>query len=416
MAPPLPPAAGLDGPRRTTRASAPPPPVLHLPPHRPAELSRVPAAVERIVEVRRGDTLLSLLRRVGLAREDARAAVDALRPVFSPRELQSGQEMRLTFRPGPSGTLQLGAVRFDSGPDQEITLTRDEAGRFSAAAIDKRLTLSRARATGAIEANLFQAGMRSGVPFPVLRQLIQLFSYDVDLQRDLQPGNRFEVVYEQFEDEAGRPVKSGDVLFAALDLGDRSLAFYAFTTAEGQRDFYTRSGESIRKALLRTPIDGAEITSGFGMREHPILGFTRMHKGIDFGAPAGTPIYAAGDGTVVALGRRGGYGNYVRIRHNARYATAYAHASRFAKGLAVGSRVRQGQIVAYVGTTGRSTGPHLHYEVLVDGRQVDPQSVKLVGRRLQGPELKRFLAAVAEIDRLRAGPQDRVLVAERPAR
>src|SRR5690606_2761235 len=156
-----------------------------------------------------------------------------------------------------------------------------------------------------------------------------------------------------------------------------------------------RKGESIRKALLRTPIDGARVTSGFGMRKHPILGYSKMHKGLDFGAPSGTPIFAAGAGTVVEMGHNGGYGNHVRIKHNGVYQTAYAHASRFAKGLKVGKKVKQGDVIAYVGATGRATGPHLHYEVMIDGKQVDPLSIKLVGHKLQGAELKRFQALVA---------------------
>jgi murein DD-endopeptidase MepM/ murein hydrolase activator NlpD len=416
----MPPAPALPAAVMLPWVAPPPPlgtvlaPVLRPPPPKPAEIGQ-PIPRERIVAVRRGDTLLSVLRSAGLDFDQARGAVDAVRPLFSPRGLQTGQEVRLLFEPEPpTRALRLSRVRFDASAEKEVRLTRASSGDFVASAVDKPLTLTRARAAGAIQANLFQTGKQGGVPYPVLRQAIQLFSYDVDLQRDLQPGDRFEVIYEQMVDELGRVAKPGNVLFTALDLGDRTLAFYAFTGEDGRSDFYDRSGESIRKALLRTPIDGAEMTSGFGMRMHPLMGYSRMHKGVDFGAPAGTPIYAAGDGVVVEKGVVSGYGNYVRIRHDAEYSTAYAHASRFARGLKVGQRVRQGDVIAFVGSTGRATGPHLHYEVLVDGNQVNPQSIKLAGQKLQGKELKRFLATVADIDRLRNGAQDRVLVAQRP--
>jgi len=199
-------------------------------------------------------------------------------------------------------------------------------------------------------------------------------------------------------------------------LRDHRIEVYRFTPSDGRTDYFKPNGESIRRALLRTPIDGARISSGFGMRKHPILGYSRMHKGIDFAAPTGTPIFAAGDGVITQIGRNGGYGNYIRIRHNSRYSTAYAHISRFAKGIRKGSRVRQGQVIAYVGSTGRSTGPHLHYEVLVEGKQTNPRSIKLpTGQILEGEDLKAFQAAKTEIDRLRNGLRhDRLLIARQP--
>ncbi len=174
-----------------------------------------------------------------------------------------------------------------------------------------------------------------------------------------------------------------------------------------------RTAKAVRKTLLATPIDGARITSGFGAREHPILGYTKMHKGIDFGAPTGTPIFAAGNGTIVEMGRKGSYGNYVRIKHNGTYQTAYAHTSRFAKGLHKGDKVKQGQVIAYVGTTGRSTGPHLHFEVLLNGAQVNPKTVKSTGSsKLAGKDLKAFKAQVASIDADRQRMRGAVEIAE----
>ena len=180
---------------------------------------------------------------------------------------------------------------------------------------------------------------------------------------------------------------------------------------DGAADYYNARGESVRKDLLRTPLDVVRVTSKFGMRKHPILGYSKMHKGVDFAASTGTPIFAAGDGVVAKIGKLRGYGNYVQIKHNSQYATAYAHMSRFAKRLKKGSKVHQGDVIGYVGSTGRATGPHLHYEILVNGTQINPMTVKLAGRRLEGKDLGRFEALKTEMRALRRTLADRILVA-----
>jgi len=224
-------------------------------------------------------------------------------------------------------------------------------------------------------------------------ELIRLYSFDVDFQRDIQPGDRFEVLFEAYYDERGELAKYGDILYAKLRVRNTDLPLYRFATKDGGADYFNKSGHSVRKALMKTPIDGARLTSGFGRRTHPILGYAKMHQGIDFGAPKGTPVMAAGSGVVEAAGRNGAYGKYLRIRHNSHYKTAYAHLSAFSRGIKRGARVRQGQIVAYVGSTGRSTGSHLHYEILVDGKRINPLRLSLpTGRKLKGVELVRFQA------------------------
>jgi murein DD-endopeptidase MepM/ murein hydrolase activator NlpD len=244
--------------------------------------------------------------------------------------------------------------------------------------------------------------------------LIKTFSFDVDFQRDIQDGDSFEVLYERMENEDGEFVKSGKILFASLTLSGKTIPVYYFER-DGDGEYFTPNGEAIRKSLLRTPVDGARITSGFGMRMHPLLGFSKMHKGIDFGAPTGTPIYAAGSGTVVEIGKKGSFGNYIRIRHNGEYQTAYGHMSRFAKGLVKGEKVKQGQVIGYVGATGRATGPHLHYEIMVAGAQVNPAKVKTVAsNKLTGKQLKAFQATVEKTDADRRHQAEQQLIAERP--
>jgi murein DD-endopeptidase MepM/ murein hydrolase activator NlpD len=240
-------------------------------------------------------------------------------------------------------------------------------------------------------------------------------SYDVDFQRDIQPGDRFELMYERLYTEDGQLVRTGAILYANLILGGKSHAFYRYAPKGGEPDYFDQDGSSIKKALLRTPIDGARVSSLFGSRKNPVLGYTMMHRGIDFAAPTGTPIYAAGDGTIEMRGRNGAYGNYIRIRHNAEYETAYAHMSQFAPHLAHGSRVHQGQIIGYVGSTGRATGPHLHYEVLVRGEQINPVSVRMPsGVKLAGAELERFNKARSRIDTTFQRSTDPAAVAQNP--
>jgi len=221
--------------------------------------------------------------------------------------------------------------------------------------------------------------------------IVKLFSWDVDFQRDVQPGDHFAAIYDHMTDDAGNAAGLGVIAYAALELNGRVIKAYRFKRSDGSVDYYNEDGRPLRKWLLRTPVDGARLSSRFGARRHPILGYTRMHKGVDFAAASGTPIYAAGDGRVEVVGRNKGYGNYVRIRHNAEYSTAYGHMSRFAKGLRRGQMVKQGTIIGYVGATGLATGPHLHYEILQAGAQINPLSVKTIEQvQLAGADLRRF--------------------------
>ena len=198
-------------------------------------------------------------------------------------------------------------------------------------------------------------------------------------------------MYETYETEDGDFARYGDVLYASLMVGGKTIPVYRYKSDDGVVDYYRENGTSLKRILMQTPIDGARMSSGYGMRHHPVLGYNKMHKGVDFAAPRGTPIYAAGNGVVEKAGRHGGYGNYIRIRHSNGLKTAYAHMRKFAKGMSDGKRVSQGQVIGYVGTTGRSTGPHLHFEVLKNGKQVNPKSIKSSGgEKLAGKSLRNF--------------------------
>lgn len=356
-----------------------------------------PSTVVRPIAVGRGDTLTRVLQRGGVAEDQAHLAATALADVFNPRRLQLGQEVTLTFNRTDAG-LSLAQVQLADGVERTVGITRQADG-FSAYETTIQLDRVPARVNAKISDSLYQAALDAGLPMPALSEMIKLFSYDVDFQREVQPGDSFDVLYESYTDDTGKIAKTGRILSAGMTLSGRELRYYLYQPqGEAEPDYFNQKGQSVRKALLRTPIDGARLSSGFGSRRHPILGYSIMHKGVDFAAPTGTPIQAAGSGTAEKAGWNGGYGNYVRIRHSNGFSTAYAHMSRIAA--KPGTAVRQGQVIGYVGTTGMSTGPHLHYEVLLNNQQVSPLSLRLpTGRNLEGREMKRFQAEMARLDR-----------------
>ena len=237
------------------------------------------------------------------------------------------------------------------------------------------------------------------MPQSVLLQLVRVFSWDVDFQREIRAGDSFDVAWETRYTRDGRFVDHGEILYGALTLRGQTLELFRFIGPEGA-GYFDRNGAGARKPLMRTPIDGARLSSKFGRRRHPVLGYTRMHRGVDFAARPGAPILAAGDGRITYARRNGSYGLYVRIRHNSRYQTAYAHMRAIRRGIRMGARVRQGQVIGFVGSTGRSSGPHLHYEILVDGRQVNPLSVSMRSQvRLKGDDLAAFQVYRGSLER-----------------
>ncbi len=372
--------------------------------------------VIKVVEVEKGDTLIAILLNSGVGRADAVDAIAALGAVFRPRELQPGHEITLSFdkqrrHPSADGGLRLASLGLQPSVERDVVVNRDGSGRFVAAAIERPLELQLALAAGTIDSSLFEAGNDAAVPTDTMTQVIKAFSYDIDFEREIQPGDRFEVVYERYEDERGRLARTGDLLFASLVQNGVAREIYRFEPTDGNAGFFDARGRAVRKDLLRTPLDVVRITSKFGMRKHPILGYSKMHKGVDFAASTGTTVFAAGRGVIAKIGKLRGYGNYIRIKHDSQYATAYAHMSRLAKGLRVGKKVQQGDVIGYVGSTGMATGPHLHYEILVDGAQINPMKVKLAGRSLAGKDLRRFEALKTEMTRTRRTLADQILIA-----
>jgi len=352
----------------------------------------------REMRVANGETLAGLLTRAGASRSEANAALASLNGVYDPRRIRPGQAVSLFF-----SDAQLTGVAFRSEPGASVTANRTTAGAFAAREVLMPLTFENAHISAEVDTSLYATALTLGATDREIAALAGAFSYDVDFQRDVQPGDHFELIFERYYDDEGNTVRTGDLLFVALETRRGPRNFYAFLApGDSQQDWYDADGKSARRFLMRTPINGARLSSGFGMRRHPILGYSRMHRGTDFAAPTGTPILAAGDGTVVRAGPFGAFGNYVRVRHANGYETAYAHMSRFARGMRAGARVRQGQVIGYVGSTGRSTGPHLHYEVLRRGQQINPINLRVAnGRNLEGRALELFNIERQRIDTLR---------------
>ena len=351
------------------------------------------------LKVQKGDSLVSMLTDAGVPSDEAKEAFDALKTSFNPRKLIVGNVMSVRLDKDDAGNVFVQNLKLPTSVLSTVELSRAENDEFTVKKIDAPLTKKLARAGGVINSSIYQTGAEVGIPPAMLSEIINAYSYDVDFQRDIKKGSSIDVLFERMETKDGVAAGNGNLVFVELNLGNRIVKLYRYTDKSGNADFYNEKGESVRKALLRTPVSGAKITSGYGMRMHPLLGYTKMHKGIDFGAPIGTPVYAAGDGVVAKVAWENGYGNYLRINHNGKYATAYAHLSRYASGISAGKRVKQGQIVAYVGQTGGATGPHLHYEILVNNDQVNPANVKFkTGNMLAGRELLAFRGSLGKIE------------------
>ena len=256
---------------------------------------------------------------------------------------------------------------------------------------------------GKIDNNLYSAAMDAGIEPNVIVEFARIYGFEIDFQRDIRKGDEFEIFYEKFLDNNDKVRDTGKIIYASMKVNRRDINLYNFNSKNNEEGYYDINGKSIVKSLMKTPINGARLSSSFGMRKHPILGFSKMHTGTDFAAPMGTPIMASGDGVIKKAGWCGGGGNCVVIRHNSTYQTVYAHMSKFAQGIRSGIRVKQAQVIGYVGSTGKSTGPHLHYEVIVNGERINSQTLKLPsGKILKGNDRKIFETKKIKLDVLKS--------------
>ncbi len=376
-------------------------------------------SAERVHTVKKGDTIQSILREQGASPEEARAIAANLGPRGRDGGLREGQKLRVLMAPiGPGLPLQPVRVIVANETTIEAVAALSDLGRYVAVDVQSFNNVTETASkndddddeddgTGVrLYQSIYETALRDKVPQSVIEDLIRVYSYDVDFQRRVQPGDLFEVFFAGSDDEnaAAAANEKNDVLYAALTVGGETKKYYRFQTPDDAVvDYYDETGKSAKKFLVRKPVNTAIMRSGFGGRRHPILGYSKMHTGVDWATAYGTPIFASGNGVIEKAQWEGGYGKYIRIKHPNGYETAYGHMSAYAKGMEPGKRVRQGQVIGYVGSTGMSTGAHVHYEILVNGRFVDPMRVKLPrGRSLEGPLLAGFEAERDRLDRMMA--------------
>lgn len=352
---------------------------------------------DRVVTISAGDALGKVMQKEGVGGDEVHQIIEAMNKHFNPRDLKVGQDVHMHFEPHEeTDGYQLTDMKIELNPLKTVVVSRTD-GKFESAVEEKEVKQVVTAQKAIIKTSLYGSAAKAGIPQKVVADAIRIYSQNIDFQRDVHSGDSLEVMYDTFATEDGYVAKTGDILFAKLVLGGRDIPLYRYESNDGVVDYYGPDGQSTKKTLMKTPVNGARLSSGYGMRRHPVLGYGKMHKGIDFAAPTGTPIYASGDGVVAKAGRFSSYGNYVRIRHRNDLDTAYAHMSRIA--VKNGQRVKQGEIIGYVGTTGRSTGAHLHYEVLVKNVHVNPRSVNLpIGQALAGADLKKFKTFVKDVN------------------
>ena len=335
-----------------------------------------------------GDTFDSVLNEYGVKKDEIIIIKKKLSKKINLNNLNTNQKILFTIDQTSDSIKEF---MFQISNKERIVLTRDLEGKnFKEEILLTKLKKEIIYKENIISLSLYKSAVNQTIPLSIIIDFARIYGFQVDFQRDIRKLDKFQIMYEAFIDENERVIETGNILFANLILSGEDNSLYFFDK-EGSIGHYDKNGKSVQKALMKTPINGARLSSPFGMRKHPIDGFNKMHRGTDFAAPMGTPIMASGSGIVKKAGWCGGGGNCVKIKHNSTYQTIYAHMSKFAKGVRSGVRVKQGQIIGYVGSTGKSTGPHLHYEVLINGKRVNSQTLKLPsGKVLRGNERKIF--------------------------
>lgn len=360
------------------------------------------------VQIRRNETFEQAVRRTGVGAEEASAVAATLAGAVDVSGIPAGQrfETAVAKPRGGRGDARLIGLTMRTGPASQLTVSRTFDGALRLRALEEKVTHETVVATSDVERSLYATAQRLGATAKVTRRATQLFAHKFDLDRDVRASDTFTLVFDRTVTESGRTVETGELLYAEL----KGQVFYRFQPA-GAREaqYFDATGKNMRSTMMRTPLDrGFRISSSYGVRRHPISGFRKMHQGMDFAAATGTPVIAPADGVVVEARRWGGYGNWLRIRHANGLETGYAHLSRYASGMRAGQRVSQGQVVAYVGNTGASTGPHLHYEIWRNGQRINPAGIRTQeGTILAGADLAAFRAEKARIDRIIAAGGER---------
>ena len=351
-------------------------------------------------KIKSGETFDKILENYLIQKKEILKIKKALKKKVNLNKLNTKQIIEFSL---DKTNNQINEFTFQISNKQKIFLVRDNSkNTFNDEIISIKLNKKIVYKENLILQSLYKAATDEKIPANIIIEFARIYGFQVDFQRDIRKQDKFQIMYEIFLNDKNEIIETGEILFANLKLSGQDNGLYYFDK-EGSEGHYDKNGKSVKKALMKTPINGARLSSPFGMRKHPIDGYNKMHRGTDFAAPTGTPIMASGDGVVKKAGWCGGGGNCVKIRHNSTYQTVYAHMSKFARGIKAGVRVKQGQTIGYVGSTGKSTGPHLHYEVIVNGKKVNSQKLKLPsGKILKGKERKLFETNKIKLDVLKS--------------
>ena len=356
---------------------------------------------KKIIKIKSGDSLQRILLKEGIPQSEINKIYSQIIKKFDLKKIQQGQDLKVILNKN-NNQISISRLSFQLDSLSTVHLYSSQ-NDYAVKIIKKNLEKVNFLAQGIIQNSLYGSASKVGVDPEIIIEFARIFGFEIDFQRDIRANDEFKIFYERYEDDDGETHKNGNILFAYMKNNGREITLYRYTDAKKISGYYTADGKSIEKALMKTPINGARLSSVFGFRKHPILGYNKLHQGTDFAAPRGTPVMASGSGTVERASWFGAYGKYVSIRHNSTYKTAYAHLSGFGKGIKAGTKVQQGRIIGYVGSTGRSTGPHLHYEVLVNNKRVNSQRLNLPsGRSLSKQEMQDFNNQIKKIKELAA--------------
>ena len=349
-----------------------------------------------------GDTYQTIINNLEIAKNEKENLLDAISKEKSLKILKINQKFFFKFDHLSENQIIEFGIETDN--KNEILFTKlANKDEFRIEKIKKNFTKKIVYKETIITNSLYSSAVNLGIKPNIILEFARLYGFQVDFQRDIWKEDSFQIIYEEFLNDKNKVIDTGEIIFASLNLQNTNYQLYKYEYKKNKIDYFDENGKSVKKTLMKTPINGARLSSSYGKRKHPILGYTKMHTGTDFAAPTGTPIMASGDGKVTKAGWCGGGGNCVKIKHNSTYQTVYAHMSKFGRGIKKGVRVKQGQIIGYVGSTGMSTGPHLHYEVIENGRKVNSQKLKLPsGKILKGEERKNFELAKIKIDVLKS--------------
>ena len=349
-----------------------------------------------------GDTYDSVIKKLDIKKYEKKLIVDTILKEKSLKILRINQ--KFIFKFDNLSDQKIVEFKIETDRKNEVLFKKSKAeNKFITEKIKKNFTKRLVYKETIITNSLYNSAIELGIKPNIIIEFARLYGFQVDFQRDVWKNDSFQIIYEEFIDNKNKIVDTGQIIFANLNLQDSDLQLYKYEYEKNKIDYFDENGKSIKKTLMKTPINGARLSSSYGKRKHPILGYTKMHTGTDFAAPTGTPIMASGDGKIMKAGWCGGGGNCVKIKHNSKYQTVYAHMSKFGRGIKKGVRVKQGQTIGYVGSTGLSTGPHLHYEVIENGRKVNSQKLKLPsGKILKGEDRKKFEVSKIKIDVLKS--------------